>query len=225
MPSSASNLPAVPGGDAFYIDFEGEQNGAPVLLGVLGQSEALGDSADFRQFVFDPDLQRVGTSRSTSHGPCVSTTAVDALRALRNAVEATGRPVVAWSSYEQSAILELLAGTTETSFWDGRMVDAKALAKKWKRRNHRDVVFPLTRGSGRHALRHYQKLIDYRLPPTQQGGNTGQRIRAVRDAVQKRGDYASLTPTQKRKWSSLLEHNWHDCNGMRELMLVVARDT
>ena len=208
------------GADALFIDFEGEQSGPPVLLGVLGGAAALGDGAEFRQYVFDPDLQRAGMARSTGHGPCMPMTALEALRRLRAAVEQSGLPVFAWSSYEQTAILDLVGPGDDARFWDGRIVDAKAIAKRWKRRAHPQVEFPRTPGAGRHALRHYLRLIGYEIPPTQQGGKTGARIRAVREALQTRGAFEALTPTQKRKWASLLEHNWHDCNGMREVLRI-----
>ena len=206
--------------EGFFIDFEGEQTGPPVLIGVLGISSALGDNDGFRQFVFDEDLQRLGASSSTDHGCCVNVTAEESLRRIREAIETTRLPVYAWSSYEETTILGLVATEEDRDFWTGRVTDAKAIAKRWKRKHHPDVVFQLTRGSGRHALRHYLKLIDYKIPPTQQGGLTGQRIRDARNAIVKRGDWASMTPVQKRKWRSLLAHNWHDCNGMRELMRI-----
>ncbi len=211
-------------GRRLFVDFEGEADGPPVLLGVLGESRALGDSGGFRQYVFDPVLQVAGAASATAHGPCIDETLEGALARLRAACEQEGVELVAWSSYEQSVISGALAASGDLQFWEGRIVDAKAIAKRWKRKVHPDVEFPLTRGSGRHALRHYLDLVGYRVPPTQRGGKTGVRIRAVRTALEKKGSFAALTGVEKRKWLSLLSHNWHDCNGMREVVMR-ARET
>ena len=208
---------------ALYIDFEGEQDGPPVLLGVLGRHAALGDDDDFRQYIFDETLQPAGAARPTTHGACHAVNPLEALCRLRRAAESAAMPILAWSSHEQTTIERIVESTGDAAFWQGQVVDAKKLAKRWKRTAYPDVVFTLTRGSGRHALRHYLALIEYPIPTTQQGGLTGQRIRAVRDAMTKRQVFESLTPTQKRKWRSLLEHNWHDCNGLRELMMAISQ--
>ena len=66
-------------------------------------------------------------------------------------------------------------------------------------------------------------------PPTQlrrvEPGNSAKRIRDVREMLGKRnGAYAALTPVAKAKWTKALLHNWHDCVGLRALMIECAGD-
>jgi hypothetical protein len=46
----------------------------------------------------------------------------------------------------------------------------------------------------------------------------------VRGQLARRGDYAALTGTVKGKWTKALKHNWHDCNGLRELVVRVVAE-
>jgi hypothetical protein len=48
------------------------------------------------------------------------------------------------------------------------------------------------------------------------------RISLVRNALATHsGDFAAITPMAKAKWTKVLDYNWHDCNGLREVMLRV----
>ncbi len=81
---------------------------------------------------------------------------------------------------------------------------------------------PTNRMRGRHQLHQYLTCIGYSVPPAFGPGNSAKRIRDVRDMLAARhGDYAALTPTAKGKWTRGLQHNWHDCNGLREWCFAV----
>jgi hypothetical protein len=85
-----------------------------------------------------------------------------------------------------------------------------------------------------HRLGHFVEVFDrnensepgevgYLVPKSFGPGNSASRIRAVREMLLKKGgDYSLLTPTVKAKWTKALLHNWHDCNGMREVMIRCA---
>jgi hypothetical protein len=38
------------------------------------------------------------------------------------------------------------------------------------------------------------------------------------------GNFSALTPTVKAKWTKALKHNWHDCDGLRDLTLRCTKD-
>ena len=79
-----------------------------------------------------------------------------------------------------------------------------------------DVVFPYITGQGRHRLSEYMKLIGYPVPPDHGPGNTGQRIRYLRQQLlSEHGEYSALTRVAKGKWTNRLKHNWHDRGGFR----------
>jgi hypothetical protein len=80
-------------------------------------------------------------------------------------------------------------------------------------------------GAGKHRLKAYLSLIGYRLPTYFGERQAAQRISYVREQLLKRNHkFEALTPTAKAKWTKVLDYNWHDCYGLRELMLHVTRD-
>jgi hypothetical protein len=74
-------------------------------------------------------------------------------------------------------------------------------------------------------LAFYLGAIGYEVPTSHGPGNTGSRIQAVRAALERTGgSYESLTRVQKSKWTNLLQHNRHDCEGMKAFCLKAAAD-
>ena len=68
---------------------------------------------------------------------------------------------------------------------------------------------------GRHQLHRYFELVGHPVPKAFGPGNF-QRIRYVRDMLNRRaGEYGALTAVAKAKWTKALEHNRHDCVGLR----------
>ena len=67
----------------------------------------------------------------------------------------------------------------------------------------------------------YLELIGYPLPDDAAGGRVGETIRMIRDRLDR-----GLPPTdaQRARWSRLLEHNRHDCVGMRRVCLRATRE-
>jgi len=205
---------------AIYIDFEGTAVDPPSLLGVLVDDE-------FVQYVFEPILEPAARAKSTERGgTCVFTTALDTLRSVRRRAEAEDRPVVAWSDRERNAIVELVNNADDRAFWERTIVNAIPAARRWKNRHHRDLVFP--RGpqgrSGRNVLARYVDLVGHRVPRLHGPGDTAARIRFVRAALAKRGTFEALTTVQRNKWANLLQHNRHDCMGLRAVVEQVALD-
>jgi hypothetical protein len=65
-------------------------------------------------------------------------------------------------------------------------------------------------------------LVGYDVPPAFGPGLTGKRLRRVHQQLEARGSYAQITPVTKGQWTKLLEHNRHDCVGMRAVVLTAA---
>ena len=87
------------------------------------------------------------------------------------------------------------------------------------------AVDPKNPMSGKNQLSRYLDLIGYDVPKAYGPGNSAKRIRDVREMLGKRnGAYAALTPVAKAKWTKALLHNWHDCVGLRALMIECAGD-
>ena len=208
---------------AIYIDFEGTETDPPSFLGAAW---ADGDGGvRFVQYVLEPALWPAAEAATGVCGGTMVPADWSDLAELRRIAEAEDRRLIAWSDRERKALVDGVLDEGDRRWFDDNVLDAKPLAKRWKRRMHREVVFerdPKNRMRGRHRLDRYFGLIGYSVPKILGPGNSAQRIRAVRGQLARHGDYAALTKTVKGKWTKALKHNWHDCNGLRELVRVVA---
>ena len=79
---------------------------------------------------------------------------------------------------------------------------------------------------GKNSLDNFLNLIRFDVPPILGPGNSAQRIRYVRNMLNKwGGDPNKLTAVAKGKWTKALNHNWYDCIGTRHLMIEIHKDT
>ena len=102
--------------------------------------------------------------------------------------------------------------------------DAKLAAKPWLKRHHPGLRPPKgRRGRRPHTLHFYEGVVGYHVPPGLGPGLTGKRLRDVRgQLVRHGGDFSKLTRVAKAKWTKLLRHNHHDCQGMRAVLRHVT---
>jgi hypothetical protein len=207
---------------AVYVDFEGTAVDAPSLLGMAW---ADGDELRFLQLVFEEELWPAARAKSEERGgSCRPATWTD-VSWLRQLSESQDRRVVAWSNHELDE-LSGRAAPEDRDWFAANVVNAIPIAKRWKRQAHPDVVFtvdPKRVGRGRNRLELYLDLAGYDVPAHLRSGNSAQRIRYVRQMLEgKDGQYETLTATAKSKWTKVLEHNRHDCIGLRELMISIS---
>ncbi len=210
---------------AIYIDFEGTETEPPSFLGAAWAD----DDGEFRflQYVLEPALWPAAEASTGVFGGTVMRAGWPDLAELRRIAEAEDRRIIAWSDREQKALADSVLDEGDRRWFDDNVLDAKPLAKRWKRRVRPEVVFerdPKNRTRGRHRLDRYFGLIGYSVPKILGPGNSAKRIRAVRGQLATRGDYAALTGTVKAKWTKALKHNWHDCKGLRELVVRVVAE-
>lgn len=201
---------------ALYIDFEGRKNEPPLLLGVVVPTDD-GAGTRFMQLVFDPLFREAAEAKGAS-----MSTVGDAL-ALLQSVARRGSAVVAWSRHERDTIVD--AGGEAARGVQSRYRDARELAKHWRRTVRPELKPEAVPYFGRHRLAFYLEAIGYEVSPSHGPGNTGSRIQAVRAALERTGGrYDLLTSVQKAKWTKVLGHNRHDCEGMRTFCLRAASE-
>ena len=208
---------------AIYIDFEGTAVDPPSFLGVLWFSDS--GERNFKQLILEEALWPMTIGKpSTEFGPCTKET-WKGLGAIRKLSVDEERLVIAWSTHESSELAQRVDGL-DGEWFSENVVNAIPIAKFWKKKAFPEVVFkksPKKWKMGKNSLDQYMRLIDYQVPKAFGPGNSASRIRAVREMLLKKGgDYSLLTPTAKGKWTKALLHNWHDCNGMREVMIRCA---
>ena len=205
---------------AIIIDSEGTKADPPSLLGVLYVKD--GEvTQTFDQFVSETALFPAGDSTDVCTNQELKTTLIN----LSNLARSEDRMLIAWSSREIQATKEAGLPSSDIDFLSENAVDARILARRWKRKFFPDVGFPFITGQGRHRLSGYMKLIGYPVPPAHRPGNTGQRIRYVRQQLRsKHGEYSDLTRVAKGKWTNRLKHNWDDRGRLREILIRITMD-
>ena len=134
--------------------------------------------------------------------------------------------VAAWSSREGDGIREthgLPPG--DEHWWEVNLVDAKKHAKRMAR----DLKIPIRprastmgKGQNKHPLASYMEATGYQVPAIHGPGNTAQRILYVRNQVLRKGCFSEISASAKTKWSNVLSHNYHDCVGLRHVMVSLA---
>ena len=226
---------------ALYIDFEGGQNLPPSFLGIRTHK---GGVDSFEQVVTEEALApTLNLDSKTWHEwpeiylkihevrrtHVAATRRADTLEGIAESLtrraEQEDRRIISWSSHERDVILaiETLDETVKHSF-SARWLDARLIAREWKRKTHPGVVFDKFSGRGRHRLHAYMQLVGYQLPSYFGDRQAAARIDYVRQQLARKKSAAALTAVANAKWTKVLDYNWHDCNGMREVTLRAAKD-
>jgi hypothetical protein len=231
LPTSPRQQPSVSLEDAtrgIYIDFEGTMKDPASLLGVLVGSDS--GELKFDQPVFEEDLwPAVREASPTKPGGYAVREASfsDTFLELHQRAERESRRVFAYGHREIVEIRKRLPEETHVAWWNEHLINMLPLARRWTEKHHSDLKNKKKPkgGSGQHSLAALLKLIDYDVPKILGPGNSANRLREVRDMLNKHGGkYSALTGTKRAMWTKACRHNWHDCEGMRELMIRIAED-
>jgi hypothetical protein len=126
---------------------------------------------------------------------------------LISQAEQEGRLLCAYSTHEQNMLKEHLGLDVAD-----RTVNVRKLARGWHRRTWPDQPLPDW------GLKTFLDFIGYPRPAHLGEQKTTHRLRGVLAGLERRGSYEALTPVQKAKWTRLLDHNRHDCLGMKALL-------
>ena len=190
---------------ALYVDFEGEKGKAPVLLGVFRRGR--GPRPYVHHYVLDAAFARLGESPSSLHA------AVD--NVVRRAEKRDCR-IVSWTEHDLRVVQALRDEDPGlVARFEAPYANAHRIAERWRNRLHRGD----TPGEGR--LADYEALIGYAVPAEAVGGEVGETIRAIRGRSERGLD---LNDGQRDRWRRLIEHNRHDCIGMRKICLRATRE-
>ena len=191
---------------ALYIDFEGEKDEPPVLLGVLRHA-GRGSTPFVHQDVVDEAFANLAGSVMSLH---------DAVEKAVRRAEGADRRIVSWSEHDLKVVRTLAAEDPALVVrFEGCYGNARAVAELWRNKVH-DGDKPDT---GR--LADYLVLIGYPVPDDAAPGHVGETIRVLRTRLE-RG--LPLTAIQRQRWDHFVEHNRHDCAGMRRVCLRATRE-
>lgn len=190
---------------ALYIDFEGEKGKPPVLLGVhrRGQGGRPYVHVHILDAAFAPPPESSLTLRAS-------------IENVVTRAEHGNRRIVSWSEHDLRVVRTLAEETPElVGRFEARYANALGVAEWWRNKLY---------GGGKPdpgRLADYLALIDYAVPADAVGGDVGDVIRDIRSRRER-----DLEPTegQRERWVRLVEHNRHDCVGMRRVCLQAMRE-
>lgn len=191
---------------ALYIDFEGEKDKLPILLGVLRRA-GKGSTPFVHQDVVDEAFASLGVS------------AISLRDAVEKAVlrsEHGDRRIVSWSQHDLEVVRTLRDHDPNlVARFEDRYANALSVAKRW-----RNKLYGGVKPASGH-LAEYLALIGYPVPEEAAPGKVGETIRVLRHRLEQG---LPLTLAQEERWGRLVEHNRHDCAGMRRVCLLATRE-
>lgn len=183
---------------AFYVDFEGGKDAAPVLLGILRKRT--------QQYVVDPVFRTLGPAYLELR---------QAVATVVTRAEKQDRRIVSWSEHDLDIVRNLTNEPALIRRLEARYANGRALAARWATR-HPGFEKPESGDLGR-----YFELVRFDVPDAAGPGHVGDTVRSLRPGLE-----AGREPTerQRQRWADLLEHNRYDCEGMREVCVRAATD-
>jgi len=209
---------------AIYIDFEGEADKHPVLLGSL---YAEGRKADENRIVLHHSVLDRGFKKVRSAEPLdgfykyeLSTESMKrSILALVERAEKQGRLIVSWSDHELGVVEKYVEDASLIARFRELFRDGKASGKRWFRRElDEERLQELPKGES-HTLMRYFDYLGYKYPHNYGLGETAKRIKRVQIGLEKRDDWDSLLESQREAWMGVLMHNAADCEGLRHVVM------
>jgi hypothetical protein len=202
---------------AIYIDFEGNMDMPPTLLGIYVGDES---TEDLRQAIHEPafwPLAQQSQSRTVAAREVYAQPLVQTLSTLKDQAIAEDRRVIAWSSREAIAIRESGCDDDTLHFFEEQLIDAKIIAKRWKHKTYPHIRWQRRARGATHSLDRYMELVGYHVPLVNGPGKTGTRLRNLRARLE---SGRPMTKGLRSHWTKLLNHNFHDCRGMRAVTVT-----
>ena len=183
---------------AFYVDFEGGKDAPPVLIGILRKHT--------QQYVVEPAFRSLGPAYLELR---------QAVATVVTRAEKQDRRIVSWSEHDLEIVRSLTHEPELIRRFEARYANGRALAARWATRVSA-IEKPATGD-----LERYFELVGYDVPESAGPGQVGATVRSLRQRLA-----AGRRPTddQLERWADLLEHNRHDCEGMRVVCIRAATD-
>lgn len=197
---------------AIYLDVEGRKDEPPVLLGTLWVSRQ-GQEPMLRRYVLDPALGSAAVGAGVGRAAFAGE-----IRSLVGRAERQHRVLVGWSEHEVRTVRAYAPELADA--FDAHYRDARALARRWRKRLHPAYAVPRDDRGRRHTLAAYLPLAGYERAPELAGGRVGKTIRSLREALDAAGTLDAVAPKVRSRWIAVLDHNEDDCRATRAVCLA-----
>jgi len=197
---------------AIYIDFEGNTDIKPTLLGILyapDPDEHTPFPADvLEQWILEPAFH------GSVEGSKSPTGAVDLLPFALKLIDRAKREkrrIVSWSHHDLDLIMDALGPRKKAKrTLEVLYRDAKRAGEAWSH------SWPLAERPAVHALTHYLQRVGYEVPAPFGTGRTGDSLRDIRKSLETHlHNWQRLTTRKRERFYAFLMHNRHDLLGMR----------
>ena len=198
--------------NAVIIDFEGLMDEDPSLAGILCDG-------NFSQVCFNPKLEKAAIAKDIEYANLESY-----LNELLDECVEDDRLIIGYSKREYDVFCEALPERVE----EINSVYLNAIATKWFKREYSSIMKELAkkkkksknfrnRNIGLKDLLDL-KFVTYELEPWAKGVKPAKAIRRMINALEKKGDYKSVTGRTKSAWTMMLRYNYVDVEGLHYLL-------
>lgn len=190
---------------AIFVDYEGNVDRAPTLLG--WRCDGVNHAA-----IVDPAFATCA-ERYRAKQVQVLDHARLAQRLVRQA-EAENRLIISWSEHDRRILHEMLS-TEDQSLLLARYRNAIKPARSWFWR-----TLGVTAPDG--SLSFFCGITGFDVPERFGGGIVGQGLRLIRSQLEQGRAYADLTPKARASWVAIVRHNRLDLEGMERVLRAVV---
>ena len=193
---------------AIYIDYEGNMDRPPTLLGWYVDGT-------YHASIIEP-LFATCSNRYRTKGIDVTDHEKLALRLLEQAEEEK-RLIVSWSEHDYLHMCKILNSIDEARL---QLVYRNAIktAKPWYRNKFGS-------STEKAKLQFFEDLLGFYVPERFGLGLVGESLRFIREQIEKGRTYIDLTKAAKNGWISVVRHNKFDLQGMAFVLNAITRQT
>lgn len=192
---------------AIYVDYEGNVDRAPTVLGWRIDGVHHGAILD-PVFATCADRYRATGNHLQDHRTLVGS--------LVSRAEQEGRRIVSWSEHDWR---EMVAALDDPA-WQARLSqvyrNAIKTARPWYRQHFGETPPGATLG-------HFLQRLGHPHPDRYGQGRVGTGLRMLRQQLEEGRTYGELTPRARAHWVTVIKHNRLDLEGMERVLQAVTR--
>lgn len=191
---------------AIYLDYEGNINAAPALLGWMDGESLYGAIVD-PAFATCTGRWRVGHVEVHIHEEILSDIVGKAVQ--------ESRVIVTWSEHDYRIMHNALKPSLQRQLL-AVYRNAIPTAKQWHRQV-KGVPAP------DRSLGFFMEVLGYQVPEKYGQGVVGNALRLIRSQLDGGRVYSEMTSKARESWRQVVKHNMHDLQAMKLLVLEAAQ--
>jgi hypothetical protein len=190
---------------AIYLDYEGNKDKAPTLLGWAV-------SGTYKAAIVEP-LFATCADRYRAKGIYAEDHANLVLRLITQA-EDENRLIVSWSEHDLVQMANVLK-PVDIERLLAIYRNAIRTARPWHHRTHGKLP-------GSATLDYFESLTGYAVPEKFGLGLVGEALRLIRSQLKEGRDYSGLSDKARVDWVKIVKHNRHDLIGMAHVLRFIT---